>query len=103
MEFIYDDIPEKSKVRHIVKLLKGYLIWSKDNADENGGSWALNQEDELGGIWLSGDRNSVMFNLDAIRHFKRLQIKIYTKDPLQEFGIKRIEFKRVRLKTKTLG
>ena len=103
MEFVYDDIPEKSKVKHIVKLLKGYLIWSKDNADENGGSWALNQDDEDGGIWLSGERNSVMFNLDAIRHFKRLQIKIYTKDHLQEFGIKRIEFKRVRLKTKTLG
>lgn len=103
MEFIYDDMPEKSKVKHIVKLLKGYLIWSKDYEDDTGGSWAHNQNDENGGIWLSGERNSVMFNLDSIRHFKRLQIKIYTKDNLQEFGIKRLELKRVRLKTKALG
>ena len=103
MEFIYDDEPEKSKHKHIVKLLKGYLIWSKNSDDINGGNWALNQEDENGGVWLSGDRNSVMFNLDSVRHFKRLQIRIYTKEPTQEFAIKRLEFKRMRVKTKSVG
>ena len=103
MEFVYDDIPEKSQKKHIVKLIKGYLIWSKSHDDENGGNWAINQDDENGGIWLSGDRNSVMFNLDAVRHFKRLQIRIYTCDRTQEFGIKHLEFKRIKFKTKSLG
>ncbi len=103
MEFIYDDEPEKSKHKHIVKLLKGYLIWSKNSEDINGGNWALNQEDENGGVWLNGDRNSVMFNLDSVRHFKRLQIRIYTKETTQEFAIKRLEFKRMRVKTKSVG
>lgn len=103
MEFIYDDVPEKSKHKHIVKLIKNYLIWSKNQDDENGGIWAINQEDDVGGIWLSGDRNSVMFNLEGIHHFKRLQIRIYTQLANQEFGINRLEFKRVGVKTKTLG
>jgi len=103
MEFIYDDVPEKSQKKHIVKLIKGYLIWSKDYNDEHGGHWALDENDEKGGIWLSGDRSSVMLNLDALHHFKRLQITIYTNEQTQEFGIKRLEFKRVRFKTKSLG
>lgn len=103
MEFIYDDVPEKAKEKHIVKLLKGYLVWSKNLNDEKGGSWALTQDDKDGGVWLSNSRNSVLFNLDGVYSFKRLQIRIFTKEIPQEFGIKRLEFKRVRFKTKSLG
>lgn len=103
MEFIYDDIPEKSRKKHVVKLVKGYLIWSRSEDDENGGKWALDNEDALGGIWVSSDKNTVMFNLDGVMHFKQLQIRIYTEEAPQEFAIKRLEFKRVRLKTKSLG
>ena len=103
MEFIYDDMPNKSRKKHIVKLMKGYLIWSKSAGDENGGLWALDENDANGGIWVSSDKNTVMFNLDGVLHFKQLQIRIYTMESPQEFAIKRLELKRVRLKTKSLG
>lgn len=103
MEFIYDDMPEKSRTKHIVKLAKGFLIWSKNEDDENGGQWALDETDENGGNWVSSDKNTIMFNLDGVLHFKQLQIRIYTEAPPQEFAIKRLEFKRVRSKTKSLG
>lgn len=103
MEFIYDDMPQKSRHKHIVKLVKGYLIWSKSADDETGGKWALNEHDADGGIWVSSDKNTVMFNLDGILHFKQLQIRIYTTESPQEFAIKRLELKRVRIKTKSLG
>lgn len=103
IEFIYDDLPEKSKIKHIVKLASGYLIWSKTNNDENGGLWALDEDDEDGGLWVTSDKNTVMFNLDGVPHFKQLQIRIFTMEAPQEFSIKRLEFKRVGLKTKSLG
>ena len=103
IELIYDDKSEKSEHKHIVKLLKGYLVWSKDETDTNGGSWALNHDDTNGNNWVSSDKNSVMFNLDSIHHFKRLQIRFYTKEKAQEFGVKRLEFKKIRFKTKSLG
>lgn len=103
IEFIYDDKPEKSRIKHIVKTLKGYLIWAKSATDEKGGKWALDADDANGGIWVSSDKNTAMFNLDGVLPFKQLQIKIFTKEPTQEFAIKRIEFKRVRAKTKSLG
>ena len=89
--------------KHIVKLTKGCLIWSKAEDDEKGSLWALDETDENGGVWLSSEKNTVMFNLDALFSFKQLQIRIYTEEISQEFGIKRLEFKRVRLKTKSLG
>lgn len=103
IEFIYDDMPYKSRKKHIVKLAKGFLIWSKNSEDENGGQWAIDESDENGGIWVSSDKNTVMFNLEGVLHFKQLQIRIYTEEAPQEFAIKRLEFKRVRFKTKSLG
>lgn len=103
IEFVYDDNPERRKVKHIVKLLKGFLIWSKNEEDEKGGKWALDENDPEGGLWVSLDKNTFMFNLDAIMPFKQLQIRIYTEESPQEFGIKRLEFKRVRQKNKSIG
>ena len=100
---MYDDNPERRKVKHIVKLLKGFLIWSKDEEDETGGKWALDENDPEGGLWVSLDKNTVMFNLDAVMPFKQLQIRIYTEESPQEFGIKRLELKRVRQKNKSIG
>ncbi len=103
IEFVYDDIPDKSRKKHIVKLTKGYLIWAKSYEDEGGGCWAHHETDPENGIWVSSEKNTVMFNLDGVMHFKQLQIRIYTKEKPQEFAIKRLELKRVRLKTKSLG
>ena len=103
MEFIYDDMPKKSRTFHIVKMMKGYLIWANSAADEKGGLWSLDASDENGGMWVSSDKNTVMFNLAGVLPFKQLQIRIFTKDSPQEFAVKRLEFKRVGLKTKSLG
>lgn len=103
MEFIYDDRPERSKTKRIVKFAKEYLIWANGEKDEIGGLWAEDEGDEVGGMWLSEDKNTVMFNLAGLLNFKQLQIRIYTAEAGQEFGIKRIELKRVKLKTKTIG
>lgn len=103
IEFIYDDNPDKKRVKHIIKLLNGYLIWSYDQNDQSGGKWAFDENDDQGGAWVSLDKNTVMFNLDGIMAFKQLQIRIYTKSISQEFGIKRLEIKRVRQKDKSLG
>lgn len=103
MEFIYDDRPERAKTKRIVKFSKDYLIWADDAEDKDGGFWATDETDENGGIWLSEDKNNVMFNLAGLLNFKQLQIRIYTAESGQEFGIKRIELKRVKLKTKTIG
>jgi hypothetical protein len=103
IEFIYDDRPDRSKIKRVVKLNKSYLIWAKSYDDENGGFWAIDENDENGGIWVDGDKNTVMFNLAGLLNFKQLQIRIFTEEKGQEFGIKRIELKRVKFKTKTIG
>lgn len=103
IEFIYDDKPEKSKVKRVVKFSSGYLIWAKAENDENGGKWAINEQDNEGGIWVSSEKNTVMFNLAGLLNFKQLQMRIYTAEYPQEFGIKRFELKRVKTKTKTIG
>lgn len=103
IEFIYDDRPDRSKIKRVVKLSKEYLIWSKTEDDENGGKWALDENDPDGGIWVDTDKNNVMFNLAGLLNFKQLQIRIYTTEMPQEFGIKRFELKRVKTKTKTIG
>lgn len=103
IELIYNDNPEKSHIKHIVKSLKGYLIWAQSAEDENGGKWASDNNDEQGAMWVNSDKNIAMLNLDGVLPFKQLQIRIFTKDAAQEFAVKRIEFKRVRTKTKSLG
>lgn len=103
IEFIYDDRPERSKIKRVVKLGSGYLIWAKSETDENGGVWAIDHADENGGVWVDDDKNNVMFNLAGLLNFKQLQIRVFTAEPGQEFGIKRFELKRVKTKTKTIG
>lgn len=103
IEFIYDDKPERSKTKRIIKLSKTYLTWADSQTSEKGGYWAFDENDEQGGIWVSADKNNVMFNLAGLLNFKQLQIKIFTKDEGQEFGIKRLEMKRVKTKNKTIG
>ena len=103
IELTYDDNPDRRQVKRVVKTVKGYLIWSKSEEDENGGHWAVDEQDENGGMWFDKNRNTVMFNLAGLQHFKQLQIRIYTEERGQEFGIKRLELKRVKTKTKTLG
>ena len=78
-------------------------FWKGLRDDENGGLWAKDKNDAAGGMWFDKNRNTVMFNLAGLRHFKQLQIRIYTSEAGQEFGIKRLELKRVKVKTKTLG
>lgn len=103
IEFIYDDRPDRSKIKRIVKLASGYLIWADSEDSERGGYWAVDEDDAKGGIWVSLDKNTVMFNLAGLLNFKQLQIRVFTSTAPQEFGIKRFELKRVKMKTKTIG
>ena len=63
----------------------------------------IDKDDEQGGIWCPDNKNNVMFNLFGVLPFKQLQIRIFTKVAPQEFGINRVELKRVKFKTKTIG
>lgn len=103
LEVKYDDNPDRTQVKRVVKTTKGYLIWAKDEEDPDGGIWATDEDDPDGLMWFDKNRYSIMFNLAGLRPFKQMQIRLYTAEPGQEFGIKRLEFKRVRVKTKTLG
>lgn len=103
IEFIYDDKPERSKTKRVIKLSKSYLKWADSQTSENGGFWAFNEDDANGGIWVSTDKENVMFNLAGLLNFKQLQIKVFTREDGQEFGIKRFELKRVKTKSKTIG
>jgi hypothetical protein len=103
IEFIYDDKPERSKTKRIIKLSKSYLTWAESQTSEVGGFWAFNEDDANGGVWVSSDKNNVMFNLAGLLNFKQLQIKLFTAEKGQEFGIKRFELKRVKTKSKTIG
>lgn len=103
IEFIYNDRQDKSRIKRVIKIPKEYLIWAKNKDDEDGGFWAVDKDDEQGGIWCLDNKNNVMFNLFGVLPFKQLQIRIFTKEAPQEFGIKRLELKRVKFKTKTIG
>lgn len=103
IEFIYDDKPERSKTKRVIKLSKSYLTWADSQTSENGGFWAFNEDDANGGIWVSSDKNNVMFNLAGLLNFKQLQVRLFTAEQGQEFGIKRFELKRVKTKSKTIG
>ena len=103
IELTYDDDPGRKQLKRIVKTSSGYLVWAKDETDANGGLWAKDETDANGGMWYDKNRNTVMFNLAGLRHFKQLQMRIYTIEAGQQFGIKRLELKRVKTKTKTLG
>ncbi len=103
IRFIYDDKPEKSRVRKVCKADDRYLVWAWNEDDERGGCWAEDKTDEHGGIWASDDSLNVTYTLSGLLMFKQLQMIIYTSDPGDEFGIKRIEVKRMGFKTKTLG
>lgn len=103
IEFIYNDRQDKSRIKRVIKIPKEYLIWAKNKDDEDGGFWAADKDDEQGGIWCPDNKNNVMFNLFGVLPFKQLQIRIFTKEAPQEFGIERLELKRVKFKTKTIG
>ena len=103
IEIKYDDNPDRVQKKRIIKTLKGYLVWAKNAEDPAGGAWATNQADGSGAMWFDKERNSVMFNLAGLRPFRQMQIRFYTDEAGQVFGIKRLEMKRVKTKTKTLG
>lgn len=79
------------------------VLKASDIVYEDDGLWALDENDPAGGIWVDQDKNNVMFNLAGLLNFKQLQIRVYTEESPQEFGIKRFELKRVKTKTKTIG
>lgn len=102
IDFTYNDRPESKKTKKISKSNDKFLIWAENEADENGGYWAEDENDELGGIWAKDDSLNVTYSLAGTLPFKQLQMRIYTKDLNDEFGIKRVEMKKVKIKTKTV-
>lgn len=102
IEFTYDDKPEKKKIKKISKGNDKFLTWAKLEDDPEGGYWAEDENDELGGLWGRDDSLNVTYSLAGTLPFKQLQMRIFTEDPNDEFGIKRIEMKKVKIKTKTV-
>lgn len=102
IEFTYDDKPEKKKVKKISKGNDKFLTWAVVEDDPEGGYWAVDDTDELGGLWGRDDSLNVTYSLAGTLPFKQLQMRIFTQYPNEEFGIKRIEMKKVKVKTKTV-
>lgn len=102
IEFTYDDKPDRRKLKKISKDGDKFLIWCEDANDEEGGYWAEDENDEAGGIWGRDDSLNVTYSLTGTMPFKQLQMRIFTKEINEEFGIKRIEMKKVKVKTKTI-
>ena len=102
IEFTYDDKPDKKKLKKISKGADKFLIWCADENDPDGGYWAEDENDELGGVWGRDDSLNVTYSLAGTLPFKQLQMRIFTQDLNDEFGIKRIEMKKVKIKTKTV-
>lgn len=102
IELTYDDKPERKKLKKIEKNNDKYLVWAYQEDDETGGYWALDEQDEAGGLWARDDSLNVTYSLAGTLPFKQLQLRIFTQEVNQGFGIKRIEMKKVKVKTKTV-
>lgn len=101
MEVTLDDNPEKVTLKRIEKSGDQYLIWANDDGSI-GGEWAHDNGSD-GYYWNYDDSRNVTYNLYGLIPFKQLQIRFFTQKLGDEFGIKRLEMKRVKVKTKTVG
>ena len=103
IDFTYNDNPETTKTKHISR---GYpsnvLIWVDNDDDLSGGWWSDDDADTTGGVWIDNNSYNVLLRVPNLLPFKQLQMRIYTLESPQDFGIKRIEMKRVKIKTKTM-
>lgn len=101
IEFMLNDNPKSITTKRIEKSGSTFLIWAKDDGSL-GGEWAT--DDGQGGyMWNYDDALNVTHNLFGLIPWKRLRIRIYTEQEGDEFGLKRIEMKKVKVKTKTVA
>ena len=77
------------------------MIWASEDGSI-GGIWA-NDDGTDGYYWNYDDSRNVTYNLFGLIPYKQLQIRFFTEKLGDEFGIKRIEIKRVKVKTKTVA
>lgn len=101
MELTLDDDPTKVILKRIEKSGDEYLIWASEDGSI-GGIWA-NDDGTDGYYWNYDDSRNVTYNLFGLIPYKQLQIRFFTEKLGDEFGIKRIEIKRVKVKTKTVA
>ncbi|OPZ76213.1 MAG: hypothetical protein BWY78_01440 [Alphaproteobacteria bacterium ADurb.Bin438] len=66
--------------------------------DLSGGHWVEDELDESGKVWLKISDYDELFKIPPISLFRQLKIRIYTKEKGQGFGIKRIEFSKIKIK-----
>ena len=103
VEFTYDDNPERRKVKRLAKKYRaGSLVWVDDDEDLEGGEWTDDDEDTAHGVWTDNSSYNILLSLPGLLPYKQLQIRIFTSEEGQAFAVKRIEMKRVKVKTKTI-
>ncbi len=101
IEFILDDSPQKLEPKRIEKSGGQFLIWANEDGSI-GGEWA--EDDGSGGYyWNYDDVLNTTYNVFGLVPFQQMRLRIYTQEEGDEFGIKRIELKKIRVKTKMLG
>lgn len=101
IELTLDDDPQKVTLKRIEKSGDEYLIWANEDGSI-GGEWA-NDDGSEGYYWNYDNSRNVTHNIFGFIPFKQVQIRFFTEKLGDEFGIKRIEIKRVKVKTKTVG
>lgn len=104
IDFRYDDDPKKVRTKHIVRKSTRSMMWAVDDTEtDKTRMWAEDLEDDEHGYWSIDEKRNITYNLTGLLNFKQLQMRLYTTELGEEFGIKRIELKRVKIKTKTTG
>ena len=104
IDFKYDDDDKKIKTKRIEKINSDFFIWSLDEEETDPRRmWALDKNDEEHGFWVKADSRNVTVNSVVPLTFKQLQLRFYTMEEGDGFFIKRVELKRVKIKTKTVG
>ncbi len=101
LEIMLDNDPKTKRVKRIEKSGDAFLIWATEDGSV-GGEWAM--DDGTGGYyWNFDDALEQTFNLYGLLPFKQLRLRFFTEKPGDSFAIRRLELKRVKIKTKMLG
>ncbi|MDR2902193.1 MAG: hypothetical protein LBU87_03705 [Lactobacillales bacterium] len=101
LEFMIDERTDTAKIKRIEKQGDAFLIWATEDG-AIGGVWA-HDDGEGGYYWNYDDAFDSTYNLHGLVPFRQLRLKFYTEKSGDSFGIKRIEMKRVKIKTKMIG
>lgn len=101
IEIVLDEDPMKTKTIRVERKSDKFLIWANEDGTV-GGEWA--EDDGTGGYyWHYDDAFNKVQNVYKLVPFKQMRLKFYTEQSGDSFGILKMEMKRVKVKTKTIG